>query len=59
MMTTCRFGKVYDFTEFAPEHPAGAQALLDHAGTDASEVFKALHNMALLDDFDAIGVLAT
>jgi L-lactate dehydrogenase (cytochrome) len=29
-------GKVYDLTEFAPEHPGGAKILLKYGGKDAT-----------------------
>lgn len=32
-------GKVYDVTNFAPEHPGGVEVLLDCGGVDASEAF--------------------
>ena len=36
-------GCVLDVSRFAALHPAGAQILLQHAGTDATEVFFSLH----------------
>ena len=50
--------KVYDFTHFLDEHPAGAEAILRQAGGDASEIFDAIHSQTMLDDFKPIGVLA-
>uniref|UniRef100_A0A7R9WDF6 Cytochrome b5 heme-binding domain-containing protein n=1 Tax=Pseudictyota dubia TaxID=2749911 RepID=A0A7R9WDF6_9STRA len=52
-------GNVYDLTEFAEEHPPGAESILELAGTDGTEAFKAIHNENILDDFDTelIGVL--
>jgi flavocytochrome c len=50
-------GKVYDFTDFLDEHPAGAEAILRQAGGDASEIFDAIHSQTMLDDFKPIGVL--
>ncbi|KXJ12793.1 cytochrome b5 [Exaiptasia diaphana] len=32
--------KVYDITKFIDEHPGGFEILLEHAGTDATSVFK-------------------
>jgi len=37
-------GKVYDLTEFAAQHPAGAGPILAHAGTDVTELFTAIHS---------------
>jgi len=51
-------GLVYDFTAFLPEHPAGAQAILDVAGTDATALYKEIHSMAFLEDFAPVAVLA-
>ncbi|KAL3909840.1 MAG: hypothetical protein SGILL_007926, partial [Bacillariaceae sp.] len=53
-------GTVYDFTEFAHEHPAGFESIFDLAGTDGTEAFDAVHNLGMLDDFeeDKQGILA-
>lgn len=32
-------GKVYDLSNFAQKHPGGAQVILEHLGTDVSEIF--------------------
>jgi len=45
-------GIVYDFTDFADEHPAGAQSIIDLAGTDGTAAFAAVHNKGMLDDFE-------
>jgi flavocytochrome c len=45
-------GKVYDLTEFAAEHPAGPDSILDLAGKDGTEAFAAVHNQAMLNEFD-------
>jgi len=45
-------GKVYDLTEFAEEHPAGAASIVDLAGMDGTEAFSAVHNEQMLNDFD-------
>mmetsp|Transcript_59092 Transcript_59092/g.156944 ORF Transcript_59092/g.156944 Transcript_59092/m.156944 type:complete len:248 (+) Transcript_59092:699-1442(+) len=50
-------GRVYDFTSFLDEHPAGAEAILRQAGGDASDIFDAIHTQTMLDDFKPIGVL--
>ena len=44
-------GIVYDFTEFAEEHPAGAESIYVLAGKDGSEAFGAVHNDRILEDF--------
>jgi cytochrome b involved in lipid metabolism len=33
-------GKVYDVTKFGDDHPGGGQALVDEAGTDATNAFE-------------------
>jgi len=45
-------GVVYDFTEFAHEHPAGFDSIFDLAGKDGTEAFSAIHNQAMLEDFE-------
>mmetsp|Transcript_3690 Transcript_3690/g.11574 ORF Transcript_3690/g.11574 Transcript_3690/m.11574 type:complete len:1144 (-) Transcript_3690:85-3516(-) len=51
------YGDVYDFTDFVEEHPGGEDTILDHAGSDGTEVFDAVHTRAMLDDFEPLGVL--
>jgi FAD binding domain/Cytochrome b5-like Heme/Steroid binding domain len=46
------YGVVYDFTDFAHEHPAGFQSIFDLAGTDGTAAFDAVHNLGMLDDFE-------
>ena len=52
-------GVVYDLTAFAEEHPAGPESILELAGQDGTDAFKAVHNENILEDFDEdrIGVL--
>lgn len=50
-------GKVYDFTSFLDEHPAGAEAILKYGGQDGSEIFHAIHTEEMLEDFKPIGIL--
>eukprot|EP00471_Norrisiella_sphaerica_P001622 CAMPEP_0184483904 /NCGR_PEP_ID=MMETSP0113_2-20130426/5582_1 /TAXON_ID=91329 /ORGANISM="Norrisiella sphaerica, Strain BC52" /LENGTH=1180 /DNA_ID=CAMNT_0026864573 /DNA_START=183 /DNA_END=3725 /DNA_ORIENTATION=- len=52
------YGKVYDFTDFLHEHPAGPEAILKTAGKDGTEEFEAIHIPDMLDDFDPIGILS-
>ena len=53
-------GIVYDFTEFAHEHPAGFESIFELVGTDGTAAFSAVHNFGMLDDFeeDKKGILA-
>jgi len=55
------YGQVYDLTEYAEEHPGGAEAIWDVAGQDGTETFEAVHNRELLESmgFSPIGVLST
>jgi L-lactate dehydrogenase (cytochrome) len=39
---------VYDFTEFAPNHPGGLDVLLQHAGKDGTAAYNAVHSPSLL-----------
>lgn len=50
-------GKVYDLTEFAEEHPAGPESIIELAGMDGTEAFEAVHSEGILEDFDPIGIL--
>jgi len=43
---------VFDFTDFAEDHPAGSEAVTNLAGTDGTEAFLAVHTVTMLDDFD-------
>ena len=53
-------GEVYDLTEFAEEHPPGADSIHSLAGRDGTEAFNAVHNQGLLSDFadDKVGILS-
>jgi succinate dehydrogenase/fumarate reductase flavoprotein subunit/predicted heme/steroid binding protein len=51
-------GKVYDLTEFAEEHPAGPESIIELAGQDGTEAFEAVHSEKILEDFDPVGLLA-
>ena len=42
-------GKVYNFTEFAPNHPGGAELLTKNNGKDATEEFVASHPEDIID----------
>jgi succinate dehydrogenase/fumarate reductase flavoprotein subunit len=55
------YGVVYDFTEFAHEHPAGFESIFDLAGMDGTEAFAAVHNTGMLEDFedDRKGIIQT
>ena len=50
-------GKVYDLTEFAEEHPAGPESIVELAGQDGTEQFEAVHSEGILKDFDPVGIL--
>ena len=51
------YGKVYDFTDFLEDHPAGADAILRYGGGDGTKIFEAVHSKNMLDDFEPIGTL--
>ncbi|KAI1739435.1 FMN-dependent dehydrogenase [Xylaria scruposa] len=44
-------GKVYDVTEFLPEHPGGMKIILKYAGKDATEEFDPIHPPDTLDKY--------
>ena len=50
-------GKVYDLTDFAEEHPAGPESILELAGQDGTEAFQAVHSEGVLEEFEPIGIL--
>lgn len=50
-------GKVYDLTDFAEEHPAGPESILELAGQDGTEAFDAVHSEGVLEEFEPIGIL--
>ncbi|KAI5921394.1 FMN-dependent dehydrogenase-domain-containing protein [Camillea tinctor] len=41
-------GTVYDLSSFAPEHPGGADILLQYAGRDATAAYSEVHSMSLI-----------
>ena len=45
-------GVVYDLTDFAEEHPAGARSIHDLAGKDGTQAFAAVHSKDMLDEFE-------
>jgi len=45
-------GSVYDLTEFAEEHPAGAQSIYKLGGLDGTDAFAAIHSASMMDDFE-------
>jgi L-lactate dehydrogenase (cytochrome) len=44
-------GKVYDVTEFLPEHPGGMNIILKYAGKDATEEYEPIHPPDTLDKY--------
>ncbi|KAF1842485.1 uncharacterized protein K460DRAFT_320579 [Cucurbitaria berberidis CBS 394.84] len=44
-------GRVYDVTEFLPEHPGGPKIILKYAGKDATEVYEPIHPPDTLDKY--------
>ena len=51
------YGEVYDLTDFAEDHPAGAEAITRFAGTDGTRGFDAVHSPEMLEEFEALGTL--
>lgn len=50
-------GKVYDLTDFAEEHPAGPESIVQLAGQDGTEAFEAVHSEGVLEEFEPVGTL--
>lgn len=44
-------GKVYDLTDFLPNHPGGQKVLLKFAGKDASKIFNPIHPPDAIEKF--------
>ncbi|KAH9839746.1 cytochrome b5-like heme/steroid binding domain-containing protein [Rhodofomes roseus] len=40
--------KVYDVTDFVPEHPGGPRMIMNFAGRDATTAFKTFHSTDVL-----------
>jgi len=49
-------GKVYDMTEFAEDHPGGPESIWNVAGKDGTHNFDTVHTIAMLEDFEVVGV---
>jgi cytochrome b involved in lipid metabolism len=41
-------------TDFAEEHPSGAQSIYDLGGKDGTAAFIAVHNRGMLEEFDDV-----
>ncbi|KAF2019156.1 hypothetical protein BU24DRAFT_364576 [Aaosphaeria arxii CBS 175.79] len=41
-------GTIWDITDFAPNHPGGAEIIYKHAGLDASSAYNAVHSPSLI-----------
>ncbi len=44
-------GKVYDVTDFLPDHPGGKKAILMYAGKDATAEFEMLHKPDIINKY--------
>ncbi|KAI9281841.1 FMN-dependent dehydrogenase-domain-containing protein [Sporodiniella umbellata] len=44
-------GKVYDLTQFLPEHPGGQKIILKYAGKDATSAFDPIHPKDIIERF--------
>ncbi|KAI9498144.1 FMN-dependent dehydrogenase-domain-containing protein [Zychaea mexicana] len=44
-------GKVYDLTNFLPEHPGGQRIILKYAGQDATDAFDPIHPRDIIDRY--------
>jgi len=52
------YGKVYDLTAFADEHPAGPESIVKLKGMDGTAAFEDVHNEQMLSEFES-DVVAT
>ncbi|KAM0559983.1 hypothetical protein ACHAPJ_003937 [Fusarium lateritium] len=46
---SCWLNKVYDLTEFLPDHPGGRKVILKNAGKDSTKDFDLIHSTDVLD----------
>lgn len=44
-------GKVYDLTEFLPDHPGGQKIIMKYAGKDATKAFEPIHPPDIIQRF--------
>ncbi|CAO3587108.1 unnamed protein product [Absidia cylindrospora] len=44
-------GKIYDLTQFLPDHPGGQKIILKYAGTDATSAFDPIHPPDIIERF--------
>lgn len=44
-------GKIFDLTEFIPNHPGGETPLINHAGYDGTKVYEKIHPKGTLEKF--------
>jgi L-lactate dehydrogenase (cytochrome) len=44
-------GKVYDLTQFLPEHPGGQKIIMKYAGKDATSAFEPIHPPDIIQRF--------
>ena len=44
-------GRVYDITDFLPEHPGGSKVILKYAGKDATETYEPIHPPDTLEKY--------
>lgn len=44
-------GKVYDLTQFLPEHPGGQKIIMKYAGKDATKAFEPIHPPDIIQRF--------
>eukprot|EP00808_Paulinella_micropora_P011984 g12992.t1 len=48
---------IYDLTAFAPQHPGGPESVHAECGKDATVIYKDIHPLDFLDDFEVVGTL--
>mmetsp|Transcript_8360 Transcript_8360/g.12544 ORF Transcript_8360/g.12544 Transcript_8360/m.12544 type:complete len:483 (+) Transcript_8360:396-1844(+) len=45
-------GKVYDLTNFAPEHPGGSHIIYTFAGKDGTRIFDTIHTVDIFEKYE-------
>ena len=48
-------GLVYDFTDFAEDHPGGGESIWNVGGMDGTKNFDTVHTVSMLEEFEPLG----
>ena len=51
-------GLVYDFTDFAEDHPGGGESIWNVGGMDGTKNFDTVHTVSMLEEFEPLGTFS-